>query len=440
VASRPRPFRRWTLAVAGAALLALAPGAAEARDLAAHRETLPNGAVLLVAERPQLPIVFVRLSLPAGAVFDPREAPGLASLTAELLTRGTARRSAAALDEAIEFVGGSLEARAGRDVATLSLAVLRKDLGLGLDLLFEALREPAFPADELERKVKELQGAIRRSEESPENVAGRALAELLYAAHPYGRPPEGTVEGLGRLTREQVVAFHRERYRPAGAVVVVAGDVRADEIRQELGRRMAGWGGTPPGPPPARAPAAAPARARTIRRELTQATVLLGRPAVGHAHPDYYPLVVANYLLGGSAASRLYVRVREERGLAYDVGSHLAVGRHGATLVVSLQTRPEALAEGLSLVREEMARLGREAVPEAELARARAYLVGSFLLRMDSTAKAAALLQAVEEFGLGLDYPARYRRAIERVTPADLLRVARRYLDPAAFSSVTLRR
>lgn len=419
-----------------AVLLALPALAAE--PLPAQRQGLPNGAVLLVAERPAIPIVVLRVYLPAGSAFDPPQAPGLANLTAELLSRGTARRTGPALDEAIEFVGGSLEASAGRDGVTVSLAVLKKDLGLGLDLLSEVLTQPTFPADELARKVKEIQAAIRRSEENPESVASRALGELLYPGHPYGHPVTGTVESVGKLTREQVLAFYRAHYRPDRAILVVAGDVKADEIRQELLHRLASWsaGGAPSRPP--QAPAGSPAQSRTIKRELTQVTILLGRPAVGHAHPDYYPLVVASYILGGGSASRLYTRVREEQGLAYDVSSHLAVGRYGATLLISLQTRTDGVAEASRLVHEEMARLGKEPVPGADLARAKAYLIGSFPLRMDTTAKVAGLLQTVEEYGLGLDYPARYRQAIRKVRAADIQRVARRYLDPAGFSSVTV--
>ena len=196
--------------------------------LSARREVLPNGAVLLVSERPQIPIVLVRVYLPAGSAFDPSEAPGLANLTAELLTRGTARRSGPALDEAIEFVGGSLETRAGRDGMTVSLSVLTKDLGLGLDLLFEVLTQPAFPDTELPRKIREIQAAIRRSEENPESVAARALGEFLYPGHPYGHPVAGTVESVGKLTREQVLAFYRAHYRPDGAIFVAAGDVKAE--------------------------------------------------------------------------------------------------------------------------------------------------------------------------------------------------------------------
>lgn len=419
--------------------LLLAVPASGADSLDARRQVLPNGAVLLVAERPAIPIVVLRVYLQAGSAFDPPDAPGLANLTAELLTRGTAQRSGPALDEAIEFAGGSLEASAARDGATVSLSVLKKDLGLGLDLLVEVLAQPAFPADELTRKVKEIQAAIRRSEESPEGVAARALAEILYAGHPYGHPVPGTIESVGKLTREQVVAFYRAHYRPEGAILVAAGDVKTDDIGGEIMRRLAAWQPAAGAPPrPRQAPAASPTRARTVKRELTQTTVLLGRPAVGQGHPDYYPLVVASYILGGGSASRLYTSVREEQGLAYDVSSHLAAGRYGATLLVSLQTRTEGVAEASRLVREEMARMGKELVLDAELAKATAYLIGSFPFRMDTTSKVAGLLQGVEEYGLGLYYPARYRRAIEKVTATDVQRVARRYLDPAGYSSVTV--
>ncbi len=407
----------------------------------AHREVLPNGIRLLVAERPAIPIVVVRLSIRAGSAFDPPDAGGLANLTADLLTRGTARRRAPELDRAIEFVGGSLETDAGRDTATVSLAVLKKDLDLGLDLLAEVLLQPAFPEDELKRKVTDIQAAIRRSEENPESVAGRELARVLYPGHPYARPTSGTVESVGRLTREQVVRFHRERYRPDATAIAVVGDVTEQGIREALLRRLGGWS-APATPLPVipMTPAKPPVESRKLSRELTQATVYLGAPAVRQDHPDYFPLLVANYVLGGGSASRLYTRVREERGLAYAVYGSILPGRYGAAYVVSLQTRVEAVAEAAQLVKEEMARMGRQPVADRELALAKAYLIGSFPLRLDTSAKVAGLLIGIEENGLGLDYPDRFKAEVAKVTAADVQRVAKRYLDPAGFSSVMVSR
>ena len=408
----------------------------------AHREVLANGMRLLVAPRPGVPVVVIRVHLRAGSAFDPPDAPGLANLTGELLTRGTAGRSGPEIDRAIEFVGGGLDSDVSRDGATLSLGVLKKDLELGLDLLAEVLLTPAFPEDELRRKIDEIQGALRRSEESPEALAGRALARLIYPGHPYGHPVAGTVESVGRLTREQVVRFHRERYRPDAATVAVVGDVTVDEMRDALGRRLGGW--SAPSAPLAvvpEAPASAPAQTEAIARpDLTQATVYLGRPGIRQGHPDYFPLVVANYILGGGSASRLYTHVREERGLAYSVYSSLSPGRSGASFVVSLQTRADAVGEATRLVRDEMARMGRTPVDERELHLARAYLIGSFPLRLDTSHKLADLLIAIEEHGLGLDYPARFKAEIAAVTAPDVQRVAAVYMDPSTFSSVVVGR
>ena len=403
----------------------------------AEREILPNRAVLLVAERPAIPIVVLRVSVPAGSVHDPADGLGLANLTATLLTRGTTRRSGPELDRAIEFVGGSLEAGAGRDGATVTLSVLKKALSLGLDLLAEVLQQPVFPPDELARKVADIQGALRRSEQSPETLAGRALGPMIFPGHPYGRPSAGTIESVGKLTREQVIAFYRLHYRPDGASIVAVGDVTVVEIRQALMQRLSGWSAPPSALPPVPKPApTARAETRTIKRDLSQTTVLLGRPSIRQDDPDYFPLAVATYVLGGGSASRLYTRVREERGLAYSVYSTVQPGRYGSSYVVSLQTRTDSVALAVQLAREEMARIGREPIAEAELELAKSYLIGSFPLRLDTSGKLAGFLGAVEENGLGLDYPDRYRERIGRVTVADVRRVAAKYLDPGTFSSV----
>ena len=417
--------------------LCIGTAPAHAAGPLAHREILPNGAVLLVAERPAIPIVVVRVSVPAGSVRDPADGPGLANLTAESITRGTARRSGPELDRAIEFVGGSLEAGAGRDGATVTLSVLKKDLPLGLDLLAEVLLHPTFPADEITREVADIQAGLRRSEQSPETVAGRALGPLIFPDHPYGRPSNGTVDSVGKLTREQVVAFYRLHYRPDGANIVAVGDITTEEIRGALMQRLAGWAG-PAAPLPAIAKPApvVPVEARMITRDLSQTTVLLGRPSIRQDDPDYFPLAVATYVLGGGSTSRLYTRVREERGLAYAVYSTVQAGRYGASYLVSLQTRSDGVAQAVQLARDEMARMGREPVGAAELDLAKSYLVGSFPLRLDTSGKLARFLGAVEENGLGLDYPDRYKERIARVTAADVQRVAARYMDPATFASV----
>src|SRR5439155_21975 len=256
-------------------------------------EVLANGIVVLVAERPAVPIVAVRVLTRAGAVYDPADRAGLANLTGAVLTRGTAKRTGPELDSAIEFVGGSVEAGTGRDTITVSMTAQKKDLALGLDLVSEVVLTPTFPEAEVARKVSEIQAAIKRSEEDPG------------------------------------------------------------------------------------------------KRELTQTTIMFGRQAIVQTDPDYFPMAVASYVLGGGSASRLYTRVREESGLAYAVFSWVAPWRHGASFAVSAQTRTAEAPKVVAMIREELARMGREPVADRELALAKQYLIGSFPLRLDTSGKVA---------------------------------------------------
>jgi zinc protease len=422
------------------AALAGALGAAPAGAAPlAHREVLPNGIVLLVAERPAVPIVAVRLLTRAGAAFDPDDRAGLANLTSGVLTRGTANRTGPEIDSAIEFVGGSLEAAAGRDGLTVALSVQKKDLALGLDLLSEVVLSPTFPAAEVTRKVAEIQAAIQRSEEDPGILATRALSRLVYPGHPYGRPVEGTRESVARLTRDDVVKFYARHARPDATVVAVVGAVTVEEARREITARLGSWA-RPSDPPPSITPptTAMTPREESIKRELTQSTLMFGRRAVRQTDPDYFPLSVASYVLGGGSTSRLYTKVREESGLAYAVYSWVSPARYGAAFAVSAQTRTAEVPKVVAMIREALARMTREPISDRELSLAKQFLIGSFPFRLDTSAKVADFVAAVEDQGLGLDYADRYKERIGRVTAKDIQDVAAKYFLPASFSLVTV--
>ena len=420
-----------------AVLFLLLPAPAAMAAPAAHREVLPNGIVLLVAERPAIPIVAVRVYMRAGAVDEPPERVGLANLTGALLARGTAKHTGPQIDSAIEFVGGRLDAGAGRDGMVAWLSVLKKDLPLGLDLLGEVVLSPAFPEAELKRKAAEIQAGLQRMEESPGAVASRELAKLVFPGHPYGVPVEGTRESVGALTRDDVVRFYDRYARPDTTIIAVVGAVTVDEARREILGHFGAWPrpAAPPGTVPFAAAGPAP-RTETIKRELTQTTVLLGRQAITQRDPDYFPLTVASYILGGGSTSRLYTRVRDEGGLAYDVRSHLAPGKYGARLIVSTQTRAAEAGKATAIIESELDRMRRDPVTERELTIAKDYLIGSFPLRLDTSSKMADFIVAVEDLGLGLDYADRYRELVAGVTAADVQRVAVKYFDPAGFNRV----
>lgn len=440
VATRARALRGGALALTCLVALTCWPARSSlAAAPLAHREVLPNGIVLLVAERPAVPIVAVRVLMRAGSVHDPTDRGGLANLTGAVVTRGTAKRTGPELDSAIEFVGGSVEAGAGRDTLTVSMTTQKKDMTLGLDLVSEVVLTPAFPEAEVTRKVSEIQAAIKRSEEDPGTVAARALGKLVFQGHPYGRPVEGTRESLGKLTRDDVVKFYREYARPDTTVIAVVGAVTVDEARREIMARFGSWARpSTPLPTVPLATVSATGREETVTRELTQATIMFGRQAILQTDPDYFPLAVASYVLGGGSASRLYTRVREESGLAYSVYSWVSPWRNGASFAVSAQTRTAEVPKVVAMIREELTRMGREPVADRELALAKQYLIGSFPLRLDTSGKVADFLVAVEDRGLGLDYADRYKERIGKVTAADVQRVAAKFFGPAAFDLVVV--
>ena len=179
-------------------------------------------------------------------------------------------------------------------------------------------------------------------------------------------------------------------------------------------------------------------REETVARDLTQSTIALGRQAIRQTNPDYFPLTVASYVLGGGSASRLYARVREEGGLAYSVYSYLSPSRYGSAFIVNAQTRTAEVARVRTLLKEELARMIREPVSDAELGLAKSYLIGSFPLRLDTSGKVADFISVVEEQGLGLDYPDRYKERVGKVTAADVQRVAAKYFDPDTFNRVVV--
>ncbi|MBI5137239.1 MAG: insulinase family protein [Nitrospirae bacterium] len=420
-------------------LLCLAAPAGAA-DIRVHRETLPNGLVLQVVARPALPIVTVEMGVRAGASRDPAGKAGTANLAAALLTEGTATRSAAEIAEAIEFVGGSIGAEADRDYATLSLSVLSRDLSMGLHVLADVARHPAFAPDEFERVRKEVAGAIRADEDNPGRVAAKAFDRALFGDHPYARPVEGDTDGIAAITRDDVAAFHATHYVPNNAVLSFVGDVTPDMARALATEVFGDWARRPLAPEPAQAPPELPdSRLLTIDRPVAQANVVLGHVGITRDNPDFYPVVVMNYILGGGGfTSRVVKSVRDDQGLAYSVFTAFDARRQPGTFSAVFQTRNDNANQAIRSVLAELRRIQDAPVTDQELDEAKSYLEGSFPLRLDTNRKTAYLLTFIEMYGLGVDYFDDYLARIRRVTAADVQRVARQYLRPDAMQWVVV--
>jgi zinc protease len=422
------------LAVALCLASLVAPPAAPAAALG-QREVLPNGMVLLASEKHGVPIVTASMLVQAGSILDPPDNPGVANLVAQLMTQGTKTRTAPQISEAIEFAGGSLSLDAGQELTTISLSVLSKDLDLGLDLLADILLNPIFAPPEVERKKQEVIAGIKRDQEDPGTVSWQAFLKLVYGTSPYGHPVEGTEASVPTIVRDDLVQFHEAHFLPNKTILAVVGDVSFAELKRRLDARLGGWkqGGPAFTLPPKPAPLTQRV-VRTIQRDVTQANITLGHLGVTRDNPDYYAIQVMNYLLGGGFNSYLVSKIREENGWAYDVGSAFGPGKYAGEFSVSMQTKNEVAEQAIEAALAEIRRMREQPVSEQELKDAKAYLTGSFPLRLDTSRKIVGMLATIEYYGLGLDYVDRYPGLINAVTAADVQRVAQKYLDPNRYA------
>lgn len=395
------------------------------------RTELDTGAILLVSERADLPMVVMNMVLKTGAAADPSGKEGLANLTSELLMRGTKRRSAQALAEELDFLGASLSVDADYETTTISLTTLSKNLEPALSLVAEVLLTPTFPPVELELKRKEIEGALKSREEQPGWVAQRTFLAALYPHHPYGRQVEGQPATLAKLTQDDVKKFHQTYFRPNNAIIAFAGDISSSQAAALLRKHLADWKQAPI--PELTWPEASLPNAErvTIDKKVSQANVILGHTGIARSNPDYFAVQIMNYIFGARGTeSRLMKRIREELSLVYHVGSSFAVRKHAGPFLISLQTKnasaTQAIDESLQLLRQFI----EQGMTADELQAAKDYMINSFPLRLASNRDVAALLPILEFYGLGLDYPDRYAGLVGQVTLEQTHATAKTYFHP----------
>jgi zinc protease len=428
-------LKRLTWAVIGVFLLSGVALAAPATQVLGTRAELPNHLVWLFSQQSELPLVTLELIIKAGTLEDPPGKAGLANLTAALLLNGTKSRPAARIAQELDFMGARLAASGGDDFATVSLTVLKKDLGPALDLFRDILLNPTFPVSEMRRKVSQFKAALVSEEDEPMVVASRVFAKDLYGSFPYGHPVRGTLEGLSAITRKDLVEFHQRYYRPNNAVLSLVGDLTPEEAHHWVTKTFGAWTAAPIPPanlPPI--PTLTQRREVVINKDISQANIVLGNLGITRQNPDFYAFQLMNYILGGGGfASRLMDDIRVNRGLAYSIYSSFAPGLEPGPFAVALETKNASAAEAVNQVVAQLQRIRTQPVTAQELQDAKSYLVGSFPRKMDSMAKRAWLLGYVEVYGLGLDYPWRYPDLINHLTAADIQRVAEKYIHPEKY-------
>jgi len=402
-----------------------------------------GGAHVLVVEDHKLPLVTITVSLRAGSLFEAASKPGVADLTADQLNEGTKTRDYEQIAEATERIGASLGASAGAERAVVSVSGLSENTDALVALLADVLLHPTFPADRLARA--KFQAVARRAQEeyNPQFLSGQLSRQILYgAATPYGRPA-ATPAQIQNITPGDLHAFYGEHYRNAPTTLIgVAGDVKAKDIEQKLAAALAGWPGAqgadtalPPG---------------TFHPEEKTAIYLVDRPGsaqtlltftnlgIKRTDPDYFPLTVANYILGGSFNSRLNQDLREEKGYTYGVSSGVSAPKYPGAWTMGGSVRNAVTAPAVGGFYSEFAKMQSAPVTTAELDAAKRSLVGSFALTLESPAGVLSRLLDVVDYGLPADYWDTYPQRIQAVTPADVRRVTQTYLGTGRIQVIAV--
>ncbi len=392
----------------------------------ATRTTLKNGMTVIIMPTHRLPLVDFRVVVRAGAVSDPRGKEGLASLTASLLTQGAGKRNAKQIAEAIEFVGGTLDASAGAEQLVVTGEVLKKDFALGLELVRDVLVSPTFPAEEFQRKHAETLGEIASLKDDPGTVADRALLPFLMGDGPLGHPALGWETSVHAITREDVLDFQRRQITPDHAMIAVVGDVEPKATIAALERAFASWksSGQPFQDPYSAIPRASGGRRVMIvnKPEVTQTQIRLACPAVPRNHPDYYPNLVGNTILGAGFTSRLVNAIRVEQGLTYSIGSRFGNMRKSGTFGVSTFTRNETLRKCIDETLKVLRALVDQGPSEEELAKAKRFITGQFPLGLQAPDALARQALEVEFYGLDANYLEAFTDRVNAVTMADVRR------------------
>ena len=399
--------------------------------------TLQNGLQVIAVSHHEQPAVSIRLIVRAGSTQDPTDKPGVASLAATLLDQGTTSMAAEKIANAIDSIGGAMGTGSGSDLTFINAAVMRDSLNVGLDLVSDLARNPAFAQDEIDRQRQQIMSALKVSYEDPEYLAGAVFERLVYGFNPYGKPDAGTPASITAITRADLVAYHQRWFGANNAILAIVGDVTAEDAFAGAERAFGKWGRVeigaikPVDPPP-------PTRRVVVvdRPGSVQTEIRVGNLALPRKHADFLALDLASKILGGEGGNRLHRVLRSERGLTYGAAANVVALKDAGHLVADTDTRSTSTAEVLRLIVDEIARLQRQRVSLRELEDAQAYLTGSFPLTIETPSAIALQVLNAVFYGLDLDELETYRERVNAITPEDIQRVARQYLHPDRLSIV----
>ncbi|MBM3135311.1 MAG: insulinase family protein [Chloroflexi bacterium] len=405
------------------------------------RTVLANGIVLLVHPNHNNASVVVRGRLEAGSVQDTAATAGLAGFTAAALQRGTAKRTFPQLNAELDSLGASFGVGAGLEAAGFGGRCLVEDLDAWLDIAADVLRQPTFPAEEVEKLRGQILTGLREAANDTQYVANKAFRALAYPrGHPFGRLSDGEPDTVQALTRDDLAACHARFYRPDTLTLAIVGDILPDEALAKVQRAFGDWqavGDRPTLDIPAPASRLEPVRQNLPVPGKTQADIVLGFPGIKRHDPDFYALLVGDVIFGHlGLMGRLGRTVRDEQGLAYYATSGLEAGQGAGPWAVYAGVNPAHVEQAIASIQAEWARLSTTPVTAQELADAQDFLTGSLALRLETNEGMAGAIMEMEVYGLGLDYLQRYPAIIRRLTAEQILAAVQRHAHLPGYALV----
>lgn len=410
------------------------PPSGTARDVqfpTIARAQTGSGLELNTVQFGDLPLVYLRLTVRSGGATDPADMPGLAQMVANMLKEGTRTRTSAQLAEEIDFLGAHLQVGSDAENLYIMVSALSEHLDQAMALLADLATSPRFAETELQRLKRRELDRLALSSQQPRYVVRRTFYRELYGSHPYANV-DTTPQAVERISRTDLVNWHRAHVVPNNSFLVAVGDVQPAQVQQAAERAFRSWRARPV---PETQYAPAPERtAREVvvvdRPESVQSVIYVGNLAIARNDPAYVPLTVANQVLGGSAASRLFMDLRERRSLTYGAYSSLAESAQIAPFIAFASVRNEVTEQAMAGFMEHLDQIVATAPPQEELVHAQRFLSDSFPLNIETAGRIASMVEELREFGLPDDYWDGYRTSIRAVTPEQAHQAAQRYIRP----------
>jgi zinc protease len=419
------------------ALLALPLLAAPALATTIERVVSPGGIEAWLVHEPAVPMIAIDFAFVGGAAQDAPGKGGTASLVASLLDEGAGDLDAKTFHARLERKAIELGFQAERDTLRGTLRTLTENKDEAFEYLRLAVTQPRFDQSDVEVIRAQMLSMLRRATTSPTDIANLRWWQVAFADHPYGRPVNGTLESVPTVTIADLKDYTHRVLARENLKVAVVGDIDAETVKVMLDRVFGGLPAQPELKPVANVSPQGLGRRIVVKVDVPQAVVAFGGPGIARKDPDFMAAYIVNHILGGGAfSSRLYQEVREKRGLAYSVYDSLVWLNHSALFLGGTATRADRAGETLDVIDKEIHRLANEGPTADELAKAKAYLNGSFVLNLDTSSKIAALLVQLQLDGLGIDYFTRRPEMINGVTLEDARRVAKRMLDSGMLVTV----